>query len=96
MDKVGAGRMTLAEAQPSSKVAIKLEFLKPFKSTNTATFTLSPEGSGTKVTWSMDGPMNFMSKFMCLFMSMDKMVGGDFEKGLASLRQQIEAAPAAH
>lgn len=95
-DKVGAGRMTLAELQPTSKVAIKLEFLKPFKSTNTSTFSLAPEGAGTHVTWAMDGPMNFMSKFMCLFVSMDKMVGGDFDKGLASLKQQNEAAPAAH
>jgi hypothetical protein len=95
MDKVGDGRMTLTEAQPSSRVGIKLEFLKPFKSTSSATFTLAPEGAGTKVTWAMDGPMNLLSKFMCLFMSMDKMVGGDFEKGLASLKQQAEA-PAAH
>jgi len=95
MDKVGAGRMTLTEAQPSSRVGLKLEFLKPFKSTSSVAFSLAPEGAGTKLTWAMDGPMNFISKFMCLFMSMDKMVGGDFEKGLASLKQQAEA-PAAH
>lgn len=93
---VGQGRMTLTETQPSSKVAIKLEFLKPFQSTNVASFNLSPAGQGTKVTWAMDGPMNFMSKFMCIFTSMDKMVGGDFEKGLASLKQQNEVAPATH
>jgi polyketide cyclase/dehydrase/lipid transport protein len=96
VNNVGEGRMTLTDAQPSSRIAIKLDFLKPFKSTSTATFNLTPEGAGTKVTWSMDGPMNFMSKFMCLFMSMDKMVGGDFEKGLASLKQLNETAPAAH
>jgi hypothetical protein len=94
MDKVGQGRMTLTEAQPSSRVGIKLDFLKPFKSTSAVTFNLAPEGAGTKVTWAMDGPMNFMSKFICLFMSMDKTVGGDFEKGLASLKRQAEA-PAA-
>ena len=55
-DKVGEGRMTLAEAQPSSRVGIKLDFLKPFKSSSNVTFSLSPEGSGTRVTWSMDGP----------------------------------------
>jgi hypothetical protein len=96
MDKVGQGRMTLTETQPSSKVAIKLEFLKPFKSTSTTTFSLVPDGARTRVTWAMDGPMNFMSKFMCLFMSMDKMVGGDFEKGLANLKRLNEMAPAAH
>jgi hypothetical protein len=95
VDKVGAGRMTLTEAQPSSRVGIKLDFLKPFKSTSSVTFNLAPEGAGTKVTWAMDGPMNFLSKFMCLFMNMDKMVGGDFEKGLANLKQQAEM-PAAH
>jgi hypothetical protein len=95
MDKVGSGRMTLTELQPSSKVAIKLEFLKPFQSTSTTTFSLNPDGAGTRVTWAMDGPMNFMSKFVCLFMNMDKTVGGDFEKGLASLKQQNEMAPAA-
>jgi len=92
---VGSGRMTLADLEPSSKVGIKLEFLKPFKSTSNTTFMLAPDGAGTKVTWMMDGPMNFMSKFMCLFMSMDKMVGGDFEKGLGSLKQLGEAAAAA-
>ena len=96
MDKVGSGRMTLTEAQPSSKVAIKLEFLKPFQSTNVCSFSLSPEGAGTRVTWSLDGPANFMSKFMGLFMSMDKMIGPDFEKGLASLKQQNEVAAATH
>src|SRR5439155_16240235 len=96
MDKVGQGRMTLTETQPSSRVAIKLEFLKPFQATDVASFNLSPDGAGTKVTWAMDGPMNFMSKFMCLFMNMDKMVGGDFEKGLASLKQQSEVAAARH
>ena len=56
---------------------------------------LAPDGAGTKVTWAMDGPTNFMSKFMCIFVSMDKMVGGDFEKGLASLKRIAEPVPAA-
>ena len=92
MDKVGQGRMTLTEVQPPSKVTIKLEFLKPFQSTNVCGFNLSPDAGGTKVTWTMDGPMNFMAKFMGLFMNMDKMIGPDFEKGLSSLKQQNEVA----
>jgi len=84
-DKVGEGRMTILEATPASKVAMKLEFIKPFQATDTATFTLVPEGTSTKVTWSMDGKNNFMSKTFSLFMNMDKMVGADFEKGLANL-----------
>ncbi len=91
--KVGAGRMTLTETRPSSKLAIKLEFLKPFAATNVATFSLVPDGASTTVTWAMDGPMNFMSKFMCIFVSMDKMVGSDFEKGLTSLKRLAEPVP---
>lgn len=94
-DKVGEGSMTITELTPVSKVGIKLDFLKPFKSTSATTFTLAPEGNGTKVTWTMEGRNNFMSKVMCIFMDMDKMVGGDFEKGLVSLKAVSEAsAPA--
>lgn len=93
-DKVGEGRMTLTESVPAAKTAIKLEFLKPFKSTNATTFTLAPEGEVTKVTWAMDGNNDFMGKAMSLFTSMDKMIGPDFEKGLASLKQITETAAA--
>jgi hypothetical protein len=92
---VGSGKMTLVEAAPSSKVGIRLEFIEPFASTSTTTFALAPEGDGTRVTWTMDGRHNFVSKAMCVFMDMDKMVGGDFEKGLASLKSVGEAAAAA-
>jgi hypothetical protein len=90
-DKVGEGRMTITESRPAEKVSIRLEFIKPFKATDQATFVLRPEGSGTKVFWAMDGTNNFMGKAMSLFMNMDKMVGGDFEKGLASLKTISEA-----
>ena len=93
--EVGEGRMTLTEATPNSKVGIKLEFLKPFASTSTTVFALAPETDGTRVTWTMDGNHNLMSKVMCVFMDMDKMVGGDFEKGLAALKDQSQAAAAA-
>ena len=89
---VGAGKMTLTDAEPHSKVAIRLEFIKPFASTSVATFRLAPEGAGTRVTWSMDGDQNVLAKVRCIFLDMDKMVGGDFEKGLASLKQVSEAA----
>ena len=84
-DKVGEGRMTILEAAPSSKLGLRLEFLKPFQSTSRTTFDLAPGDGGTQVRWAMDGPQNFMSKAMCLVMDMDKQVGGDFEKGLAAL-----------
>lgn len=92
-DKVGEGRMTIAESKPSEKIRIDLEFLKPFESKSTAEFTFAPEGGGTKVTWTMFGKNNFIGKAFCLFMNMDKMVGGDFEKGLAQMKSAAEGAP---
>ncbi len=90
--KVGAGRMTLKENRPSEYIRIKLEFLKPFAATNIAEFTFKPEGDRTVVTWSMAGQKNFFSKAMGLVMNMDKMIGGQFEKGLADLTALAEAA----
>ncbi len=90
-DKVGEGRMTITDVKPQ-QVTIKLEFLKPWEATNTTTFVTSADGASTKLTWAMDGPANFMTKLMCVFMPMDKMVGPDFEKGLAQLKPLAEAA----
>jgi uncharacterized protein YndB with AHSA1/START domain len=84
-DKVGEGRMTVTAATPGEQVVIQLEFLKPWASTSTTTFRLAPEGAGTRVTWSMEGHHDFMGKAFSLFMDMDKMIGSDFERGLAQL-----------
>jgi hypothetical protein len=92
--QVGEGRMTLVESRPSDLIKIKLEFLRPFKATNTAEFTFKPEGSQTMVTWSMSGTKNFIFKAFGLFMNMDKMVGGDFEKGLANMKAMVETKKA--
>lgn len=89
--KVGEGHMTITESQPSSLILINLEFLRPFKATNTTEFTFKSEGNGTMVTWSMFGKNNFMSKAFGLFVNCDTMVGKDFEKGLASLQSIAEA-----
>jgi len=78
--------MTLTESRPSDLIRIKLEFIRPFKATNTTEFTFKPQDGQTLVTWTMTGRNNFMSKAFCLFMNMDKMVGGDFEKGLANMK----------
>ena len=91
-DQVGEGRMTMTESRPSDLIRIKLEFMKPFRSTNTAEFTFKPEGDQTAVTWSMTGANNFIAKTVHLFMNMDRMVGGQFEKGLAQLKTVVEAA----
>ena len=87
---VGEGRMTILESQPAELVRIQLEFFKPFAATNTAEFTFRPEGNQTVVTWSMRGEKNYPSKAVCMFINMDEMVGGDFEKGLAALQAIAE------
>jgi len=84
--------MTIIESRPSSLIRIKLEFLKPFKATNTAEFTFKPEGNQTLVMWSMSGKNNFFFKAFGLFVNCDKLIGGDFEKGLAALKAAVEAA----
>ena len=87
---VGEGRMTIAESRPAELVRIKLEFLKPFAATNTAEFSFKDEGGRTALTWSMRGQNNFIGKAMCLVFDMDKMVGGDFEAGLAGIKAIVE------
>src|SRR3974377_2352484 len=81
----GGGPRTLTESRPVEQIRIKLEFLKPFAATNTAEFTFKPEGNQTRVTWSMAGRKVFITKAFGLVVSMDKMIGGQFEQGLAQL-----------
>ncbi|EYF00813.1 SRPBCC family protein [Chondromyces apiculatus] len=89
-DDVGQGRMEITDATPLSKIVIKLNFIKPFEAENTAEFTLEPKGSTTNVTWAMHGPNSFISKIMCIFVSMDSFIGKDFEKGLAAMKTVAE------
>ena len=91
--EVGEGRMTITESRPSDLIRINLEFFKPFAGNSTADFTFKPENNQTAVTWSMTGENNFMAKAIHLFMNMDKMIGGQFEKGLAEMKSIVEAAP---
>jgi len=90
-NKVGAGRMTIVESKPNDLIRIKLEFFRPFKTTSTAEYTFQPVGNQTEVTWSMFGTSNFMSKAFSLMCNMDKMIGKDFEKGLASMKSIVES-----
>jgi len=87
---VGAGRMEVMESAAPSKIVIKLDFIKPFEGHNTAEFTLLPDSGGTRVTWAMFGPSPYLSKVMGMFFSMDSMIGGYFEQGLANLRSATE------
>ncbi len=90
--EVGKGNMTITESRPGERVAQRLEFLEPFKSTASSAFDLKTAGpSNTRVTWSMDGKNNFVGKVFSLVMDMDKMIGKDFESGLAILKQITEA-----
>jgi hypothetical protein len=90
--QVGEGSMTITESHPNELIRFNLEFIKPMAGTSTAEFSFKPEGNQTTVTWSMSGKNNFMAKAMCLFMNMDKMVGGQFEQGLAAMKSVAEAA----
>jgi hypothetical protein len=87
---VGEGRMTLTESRPGEFVGIKLEFIEPMASVCSTTFTFKPQNDQTTVTWVLDGENNFVGKAFGLFMDMDKMIGGDFEKGLAQLKAVTE------
>ena len=88
--KVGQGRMEITEDSPPSKVAIKLDFIKPFQANNKAEFALDRQGDSTNVTWTMDGSQPFMFKVMGVFMNLDNMIGKDFEAGLASIKGLAE------
>lgn len=90
--KVGEGKMTITGSDPAFVIRIRLEFLKPFKATNTAEFSFLPESGHTRVTWSMSGRNNFASKVFGLFVNCENMVGRDFEKGLAALKNVAELA----
>ena len=92
--EVGEGRMMITDSRPPQAITIRLEFLKPWKATNTTQFDFTPSGTGTGVTWTMSGYNNFAAKAFGLFMNMDRLVGSSFEKGLANLDATTAAAPA--
>ena len=87
---VGSGRMEILDTSEPSKIVIKLDFFTPFEGHNTAEFTMLPQGDVTNVTWLMHGPVPFMGKIMHVLMNIDRMVGKDFEIGLANLKRLTE------
>lgn len=87
---IGKGRMEITNTSPPSKVTFKLDFIKPFEAHNIAEFTLETKGDSTNVTWAMFGPSPYIAKVMSIFVSMDSMVGGQFEEGLANLKTIAE------
>ena len=89
--EIGQGSMEITESTLSSRIAMKLDFVEPFEAHNQVEFTLVPNGDSTTVTWVLFGPSPFLSKLMGLFFDMDRMVGSDFEVGLASLKSAAES-----
>jgi uncharacterized protein YndB with AHSA1/START domain len=87
---VGSGRMEILDTSKPSKIVIKLDFFTPFEGHNTAEFTMLPQGDAINLTWLMHGPAPFMSKVMQVFINLDKMIGKDFEIGLANLKRLTE------
>lgn len=90
-NEVGEGKATIIESQPNKLIRFKMEFFKPMAGVSDAWFTFQGQGNHTEVTWAMTGKNNFIAKAFCLFMNMDKMIGGQFEKGLADLKTIAEA-----
>ena len=91
--QAGEGRSTITESRPNELIRIKLEFVRPFAATSTAEFAFKPAGDRTDVTWTLVGTNNFMAKAVHLVMNMDRMIGGQFEEGLAALRTVAERTP---
>ncbi|MBS0521502.1 MAG: SRPBCC family protein, partial [Proteobacteria bacterium] len=87
---VGAGRMEIVEAAAPSTIVIGLDFREPFEGHNTARFTLEPRGDNTTVTWAMYGPSAYIARVIGIFLDMDKMIGSDFDAGLANLKSLAE------
>ena len=88
--KAGAGRMEITESLPPSKIVLKLDFIKPFEGHNVVEFDLAAKDGGTQATWAMSGPTSFVWKVMHLFVDMDKMIGRNFEDGLAAMKTAAE------
>lgn len=88
--KVGEGSMEIVSTKAPNEIDIKIDFLKPWEAHNNIAFRLQPQGGGTHVDWRMTGPSNFMAKLFSVFVNMDKLVGKDFEKGLANLKAEAE------
>ena len=88
--KAGAGRMTIVESVPASKVGISLDFERPMKDHADVAFTFVPQGDATQVTWTMESRHNVVSRVMCVFLDPEKMIGDDFARGLAALKAVAE------
>lgn len=96
-DKVGRGAMAITEARPDEAIKIRLDFVEPMAGTSDVAFAFQPDGQATRVIWSIDGEQSFVERLMCTVMgvNLDRMIGDDYERGLANLKAVAEAAPPA-
>ena len=90
-EQLGTGSATVVESVPNERVRTKLEYIKPFEGVQDAEMSIKPSGTGSLVIWSVRGQNNLIGRLMCMFMNMDKMVGGTFEKGLSTLKSRVES-----
>lgn len=91
-NKIGAGRMTITESRPNELIHINLEFLRPMKASNLTEFTFKSDGGNTVMTWTMSGKNNFVAKVFHMVIDCSKMIGGQFDKGLAQIKSISESA----
>ncbi len=91
-EQTGSGKMTIASTVPDQNIVYDLQFTEPFVAKADVSFTFTPDAAGTKVVWAYDADAGFMEKAAGLFMDMDGMLGGDFERGLKALGPLAEAS----
>jgi uncharacterized protein YndB with AHSA1/START domain len=85
----GDGRMVFAAADPDRRVAYELYF-PDFGTTSGGELRFEPEGNATRVSWTMNGDMGSNPLFRWFALFADRMVGKDFDAGLANLKTLAE------
>ena len=88
--QMGTGEALVVESVQHKVVKTQLTYTKPFQMSQLAEISLTPAESGTRVKWTVSGKVGFFFKLMGVFVSCDKMIGGEFEKGLSKLKHQVE------
>jgi hypothetical protein len=91
--QMGTGEAVVIESIPNQSVKTQLTYTKPMAMSQLAEVSLSSQGDGTLVRWSVSGKMGFFFRLMGVFVNCDKMIGAEFEKGLANLKKQVESLP---
>jgi len=88
-EKLGRGSLTIREIIPNQAIRSTLRFLEPQQMEARDSWTFLPANNGTRVIWANEGKLSYpMERYLGLFM--DGMLGSDYEKGLAKLKQVAE------